>query len=82
MTPQAMQSTLVELKRKLVAEAQVKKSQNRQQQITHGRQFLEQNAKKAGVITLPSGLQYMVRKAGTGKQPKGTDSVTVNHQGP
>ena len=32
-----------------------------------GKAFLEANAKKEGVIVLPSGLQYMVLKEGTGK---------------
>ncbi len=37
--------------------------------------------KKKGVTTLPSGLQYKVIKAGTGKKPKATDTVTVHYQG-
>jgi len=46
-----------------------------------GEDFLAENKKKKGVTTLPSGLQYEVLKAGTGKQPKATDSVTVNYEG-
>lgn len=46
-----------------------------------GRAFLAENGKKAGVTTLPSGLQYRVIQAGTGKQPGPRDSVTVHYRG-
>ncbi len=46
-----------------------------------GEAFLAENKKKEGVKTLPSGLQYKVIKAGTGKKPKATDTVTVNYRG-
>ncbi len=43
--------------------------------------FLEENKKKPGVITLPSGLQYKVLVQGTGPKPAATDEVTVNYEG-
>jgi FKBP-type peptidyl-prolyl cis-trans isomerase FklB len=46
-----------------------------------GEDFLAQNKKKEGVVTMPSGLQYKVLKDGTGKTPKATDKVTVNYKG-
>jgi FKBP-type peptidyl-prolyl cis-trans isomerase FklB len=46
-----------------------------------GAAFLAANAKKPGVITTPSGLQYLVLKSGTGPSPKLTDKVTVNYEG-
>jgi len=46
-----------------------------------GDAFLSENKKKEGVKTLPSGLQYKVIKAGTGKKPKVNDTVTVNYRG-
>jgi FKBP-type peptidyl-prolyl cis-trans isomerase FklB len=46
-----------------------------------GETFLAENAKKEGVITLPSGLQYKVIKAGTGRKPKLTDEVTTHYRG-
>ena len=48
---------------------------------TEGAKFLEENKKKPGVKTTPSGLQYKVEKEGTGAQPKATDAVTVNYRG-
>lgn len=43
--------------------------------------FLEENAKKEGVKTLASGLQYMVITAGTGKSPVAEDTVRVHYTG-
>ena len=38
-----------------------------------GEQFLAENSKKEGVVTLPSGLQYKVIKAGDGNKPTAGD---------
>ena len=46
-----------------------------------GEAFLEENKKKEGVKTLPSGLQYKVITEGSGKSPKESDTVTVNYRG-
>jgi FKBP-type peptidyl-prolyl cis-trans isomerase FklB len=46
-----------------------------------GEAFLAANKTKPGVKTLPSGIQYLVLKEGTGKQPKATDEVKVHYHG-
>ena len=46
-----------------------------------GEKVLEENGKKEGVHTTASGLQYVIEKEGTGKQPKATDNVTVHYTG-
>jgi len=46
-----------------------------------GAAFLAENARKEGVVTLPSGLQYRVLKAGEGKKPTDTDRVECNYRG-
>lgn len=46
-----------------------------------GEKYLAENAKKEGVITLPSGLQYQVLKEGNGKKPKATDKVKCHYEG-
>lgn len=43
--------------------------------------FLDENAKKDSVQTLPSGLQYIVLTEGTGPKPTAQDTVTVNYVG-
>ncbi len=49
--------------------------------VAEGQKFLEENKKKPGVITLPSGLQYQVIKEGDGPTPKATDKVTTHYHG-
>ena len=51
------------------------------QTIAMGKAFLEENKKRDGVVTLPSGLQYEVIKAGTGKKPKLTSRVRCHYEG-
>lgn len=46
-----------------------------------GEKFLAENAKKAGVKTTASGLQYEVLTEGKGEHPKATDTVTVHYKG-
>ena len=46
-----------------------------------GVKFLEDNKTKEGVVTLPSGLQYKIIKAGKGTIPTATDVVKVNYKG-
>lgn len=46
-----------------------------------GEQFLAENAKKEGVTTTPSGLQFEVIEAGSGAKPSATSSVTVHYHG-
>ena len=46
-----------------------------------GEKYLAENAKKDGVITLPSGLQYQVLKEGNGKKPTAKDSVKCHYEG-
>ncbi|MCL1868515.1 MAG: FKBP-type peptidyl-prolyl cis-trans isomerase [Paludibacter sp.] len=43
--------------------------------------FLEENKKRAEVVTLPSGLQYEILQKGTGVVPKSTDTVEVHYHG-
>ena len=60
---------------------QAQKAKEFEGQIGEGRNFLEANAKREGVVTLESGLQYEVMNEGTGMSPKATDKVTVHYHG-
>lgn len=44
-------------------------------------EFLATNAKKQGVVTLPSGLQYRVIQAGKGPKATAQDTVIVTYDG-
>lgn len=46
-----------------------------------GEDFLAENAKKEGVVTLPSGLQYKVLREGNGKKPTASDVVECDYEG-
>ena len=46
-----------------------------------GEAFLAANAKKEGVVTLPSGLQYEVIVEGSGKKPSASDRVQCHYEG-
>jgi FKBP-type peptidyl-prolyl cis-trans isomerase FkpA/FKBP-type peptidyl-prolyl cis-trans isomerase FklB len=48
---------------------------------SEGAKFLAANAKKPGVQSTASGLEYQVLKAGDGPKPKDTDVVRVNYRG-
>ena len=43
--------------------------------------FLAENAKKDGVVSLPSGLQYQVLREGNGSKPSATDQVECHYEG-
>ncbi len=47
-----------------------------------GKRFLQENGKRPGVVTLPSGLQYEVLKEGhTGRYAKTDDQVECHYEG-
>jgi len=67
-------------------EEEHKKQQEQMQQMAEtnkkdGDAFLAENKAKAGVVTLPSGLQYKILSEGTGPKPAATDSVVCNYKG-
>lgn len=49
--------------------------------IEEGKAFLAENAKREGVVTLPSGLQYEILRKGEGAIPKASDTVEVHYHG-
>ena len=62
-------------------EMQQKQVDSAKQAQTSSDTFLAENSKKAGVKTTASGLQYLVTKEGTGKQPAATSIVKVHYTG-
>ena len=55
--------------------------QQAQGAIAAGKAFLDENAKKEGVVTTKSGLQYTVLNEGNGRSPKATDRVRCHYEG-
>ena len=66
-----------EMQTKMMAKEKVDGEAN----IKKGEEFLAANAKKEGVKTTASGLQYKVIKSGSGATPKAADSVKVHYHG-
>jgi len=48
---------------------------------SEGIAFLEENSKRAGIVTLASGLQYEILSEGAGEIPKASDTVNVHYHG-
>lgn len=46
-----------------------------------GEAFLAENAKREGVVTLPSGLQYEIITKGVGEKPLAHNTVTCHYHG-
>jgi FKBP-type peptidyl-prolyl cis-trans isomerase len=72
-----MNGVLGEVRRKEAANRRLAMEENRKKSEA----FLAENKTKEGVVTLPSGIQYKVLKAGDGKKPTDTDVVEVNYRG-
>lgn len=49
--------------------------------LDEGLKYLTDNAKREGVVALPSGLQYEVLTAAEGDKPKAEDTVTTHYEG-
>ena len=74
---QDMQAAIQSYQKKKVAEREAAGKTNKEA----GDKFRAENAKKKGVKVTKSGIQYEVLKAGNGKKPKTTDTVTVDYTG-
>lgn len=81
MSDDEKRKTIAEI-RKLSAEKQAKKAaEQSEKNIKAGKEYLEANAKKEGVVVTESGLQYKEITAGKGAIPKATDKVKVHYKG-
>jgi FKBP-type peptidyl-prolyl cis-trans isomerase FklB len=81
MTVPEMQSTLKTFQQEIMAKQMKARQALAESNKVAGAAFLAANQTKAGVITLPDGLQYQVISTGTGAVPAPSDTVTVNYRG-
>ena len=81
MTDDELRATMTafqnELRQKQIVAMQTAAAENKKA----GDAFLAANKAKEGVVTLPSGLQYKILKAGDGKKPTDADTVECNYRG-
>ncbi len=80
-TEQEAQSVMMNFQNEMMAKQEERMKAQSQINKTEGENFLNENKKKAGVVTLPSGLQYKVLKMGNGLKPKETDTVNIHYKG-
>jgi FKBP-type peptidyl-prolyl cis-trans isomerase FklB len=80
LSQEQMNSTLISLKKKVVADQQQQEKQAAAENRKASAAFLKENARQTGVTALPSGVQYKVLKAGSGKKPTLQDSITINYR--
>lgn len=81
LTDEEMAKALAQYKQQTEAKQMLEFKQAADVNAKHGETFLVENAKKNGVITRPSGLQYSVLQQGTGKSPSAKSKVSVNYEG-
>jgi FKBP-type peptidyl-prolyl cis-trans isomerase FklB len=81
LTDDQIKTVMVDLQNQVRQKQEAKRLALTESNQKDGAAFLAANATKAGVVTLPSGLQYKVLVAGTGPKPAATDSVICNYRG-
>lgn len=76
-----VRAILTALNAEMQAERQKKQTEMAAANIEKGKKFLEANAKKDGVVTLESGLQYEIVEKGEGAVPTASDKVKAIYKG-
>jgi FKBP-type peptidyl-prolyl cis-trans isomerase FklB len=81
MTEADVKSTLMAFQQQMRAKQQARQAELGAKNREAGNAFLAANKDKAGVQSLPDGLQYQILTAGSGATPGANDTVTVNYRG-
>ena len=81
LSDEEMARVLTQYKRQAEAKQLLEVKQLADKNAKIGAVFLAENAKKPGVKTTASGLQYKITQEGTGKQPTASSVVTVHYKG-
>jgi len=81
MTDDNMNKAKTDFQKKMREELIQRQKEIAAKNLQDGKAFLEANAKKEGVVTTASGLQYKVLKSGNGPSPTLNSTVTTNYRG-
>jgi len=81
LTDEEVKTTLQQFQGAMRAKMAAEREKEANENKAKGDEFLANNAKAAGVRTLPNGLQYKVLTEGDGPMPNKSDTVTVSYKG-
>jgi FKBP-type peptidyl-prolyl cis-trans isomerase FklB len=81
MTLEEIKETLMNFQKEMIAKQEKTMKDLGQKNLIAAKTFMEANAKKEGVKSLPDGLQYKIIKEGTGPVPQPTDKVKIHYTG-
>jgi FKBP-type peptidyl-prolyl cis-trans isomerase FklB len=81
LTEEEAKAVLTEVQTEVQKQQQEKIKEEAEKNKAAADKFLADNKGKEGVVTLPSGLEYKIVKAGTGAKPTATDKVECNYKG-
>jgi len=81
LTEAEIRDVMNEFRTQMMAKQQAKMQAEGAKNVKKGTDYLAANAKKEGVKTTASGLQYKVLKTAEGAKPKGDDIVEVHYRG-
>ena len=81
LTEEDMLATLNNFRKVMQEKVQQRAKAQAEENLAKGNTFLAENAKKEGVVTLESGLQYKVIEEGSGEIPTEKSKVTVHYRG-
>jgi FKBP-type peptidyl-prolyl cis-trans isomerase FklB len=81
LSAEEMQTAITSLQTRVNEQRAKEQAEAAKKAGAEGNAYLAENAKKPGVTTTKSGLQYKVVKPGTGRSPGPNDTVTVQYRG-
>ena len=74
-------AVLEEFQQEQISQREAENAEAAEKNKAEGEAFLAENAKKEGVVTTESGLQYQIVEEGTGPTPASSDTVEVHYTG-
>ncbi|MCM2309881.1 MAG: FKBP-type peptidyl-prolyl cis-trans isomerase [Steroidobacteraceae bacterium] len=81
LNPEEMQAALTALEGRINEQRAKAQAEASQKAAAAGAAYLADNARREGVTTTASGLQYRIVKPGAGRTPTANDTVTVHYRG-
>ncbi|MFB3855524.1 MAG: FKBP-type peptidyl-prolyl cis-trans isomerase [Vicinamibacterales bacterium] len=81
LTEQEARTAIASLQMAMVSRRTAEAAASGAKNKAEGEKFLADNKAKEGVVTLPSGVQYKILTAGTGRKPTAEDTVVCQYRG-